>query len=50
MIFLLLESRMAYLKELSGSLSDSPPTQNVAALVFLYLLTHICREKLGYAI
>lgn len=40
------ESQMVYLKELSGSLTDSPPTLNVATLVFLYLLTHICREKL----
>ena len=30
-------------------MSDPPPTQNTATLVFLYLLTHICRDKLKYA-
>jgi mevalonate kinase len=38
---------MTKLKELAGSISESPATQNTATLVFLYLLTHICREKLS---
>lgn len=40
---------MVHLRELSGTNSESPSTQNTATLVFLYLLTHIfTREKLKY--
>jgi mevalonate kinase len=37
---------MLRLKELSGTSSDLPPTKNMATLVFLFLLTRICKEKL----
>ena len=40
---------MLRLKELSGTSSDLPPTKNMATLVFLFLLTRICKEKLKYA-
>ncbi|CAI8035458.1 Mevalonate kinase [Geodia barretti] len=40
-------TEMTELKELAGVTSESPATQNTATLVFLYLLTHICREKLA---
>ena len=40
---------MMKLKELSDTQSEFPPTKNIATLVFLYLFTHICRDKLKYA-
>ena len=40
------DSQMKKLKELSGVDSESPATQDTATLVFLYLLSGVCREKL----
>ena len=40
------ESQMEMLKELSDTQAEFPPTQNMATLVFLYLLTQICGENL----
>ena len=40
------DSQMKKLKELSGVDSESPATQDTATLVFLYLLSSVCREKL----
>ena len=45
------ESHMSSLRELSGTNLETPPTQNTATLVFLYLLTNICSgDQLKYTI